>query len=288
MSEDIDFKRETFKIFADQEVVTLDDVAESLHQLWLKGPRKSLTGVKSEHRKGYEFVGTEVATLKMIGNEIGRVGSKDIPRYIELPRILWKQYGREGRIVAAMILGKMSLRTPEYILPLCKELVASASSWEDCDQMTCGYEPIIRKMPFIYLNEIKPWVKDENKWVRRSAITTIGRVPMKEAEFTGKCLKLIEPCLTDPDRDVRRAMSFAIRLSARGDLIKVKNFLLRYIGNPDPSIIWILSDVIRSMAKKLLPQFIDLLLAYEDWMVMTEAGRSRKSLEAAVRCLHEG
>ena len=61
-------------------------------------------------------------------------------------------------------------------------------------------------------------------------MTAIGRLPMKRPEYTQTCLNIIIPCLDQEDLDVRRACSFAIRLSARGNIEKVVDFLKENIG----------------------------------------------------------
>jgi 3-methyladenine DNA glycosylase AlkD len=160
-------------------------------------------------------------------------------------------------------------------------------AWEDCDQLAMSaLEPIVRKDPEGYLDRLAPWVADENKWVRRAAITAIGRLPMKRADCTARCLELVEPALGDSDLDVKRALSFAIRVSARGQVAPVHDFILTHRDAADADSIWVLCDVIRSMTKALLPQFADLLPIYQAWMQTADA-RTKRSVESAINTLRK-
>jgi hypothetical protein len=52
----------------------------------------------------------------------------------------------------------------------------------------------------------------------------------------------------------------------------------------DPSSIWVLCDVIRSMTKKFLPHFRDLLPLYENWLVTVDS-KSQRSVASAIKIL---
>jgi 3-methyladenine DNA glycosylase AlkD len=182
----------------------------------------------------------------------------------------------------------MELSDPERVIPIIYELAKTSISWEDCDQLAMeALEPIVRKRPEEYLERLGGWVSDENKWVRRVAITVIGRLPMKRADYTRTCLEMVEPAFGDEDLDVRRALSFAIRMGARGDPRLVRDFLAAQLEQrSDPASIWVLCDVIRSMTKKFLPEFADLLPLYERWAADPAlSAKDRRSVESAVKTL---
>ena len=189
--------------------------------------------------------------------------------------------------MAVHILGPMELAEPEKIEPMVMELCRSCISWEDADQLAMNaLEPIVRKKPDLWLRAMEPWLADENKWVRRSGVTVVGRLPMKQPEYTVRCLELTERLLFDAEQDVKRAVSFAIRLAARGEVGPVRDFLARHVPPGDPAATWVLCDAIRSMAKKLLPEFATLLPRYEQWaMDPTLSVQDRRSVESAVKVL---
>ncbi|MBM4464225.1 MAG: DNA alkylation repair protein [Chloroflexi bacterium] len=264
-----------------------DPTAVALRGVWLQATPTGIDLARAEQFLGLKTAGTPVPVLKAMGQEIGKAARKRVADFIPLARHLWDNYGREGRLLASAFLGPMELAAPEAVVPLIYQLAQTCLAWEDCDQLAMTtLEPIVRKNPEGYLDCLGPWVSDENKWVRRAAITAIGRLPMKRAEYTARCLELVEPALGDPDLDVKRALSFAIRISARGQVAPVRDFILAHRDAADADSIWVLCDVIRSMTRVFLPQFANLLPVYEAWLKTADA-RTKRSVESAISTLRK-
>jgi 3-methyladenine DNA glycosylase AlkD len=261
--------------------------ADSLRDLWLQFEPKSTGFVKAEQLAQQETVGTPVAVLKAIGKEIGKVARKRVDDFVPLAQLLWDEYGREGRIVAVHLLGPMELANPDKIMPLVLELCRTCLTWEDADQLAMNaLEPIVRKKPEQWLSTMEPWLADDNKWVRRAGVTVVGRLPMKHPLYTTHCLELTERLLFDEEQDVKRAVSFAIRLAARGEVEPTRDFLARHVPPENRAATWVLCDAIRSMAKKLLPEFASLLSLYEQWIAdPTLNPKDRRSVESAIKLL---
>lgn len=264
----------------------LEDTTDALRTLWLEFEPKSMASIKAELRQQQETAGIPVSVLKQIGKEIGKVARERVSDYIPLAQILWNKYGREGRVVAAVLLRDMELVDPNTIIPLLMELCQSCITWEDSDWLAGSLEPIVRKNPDQWLSSVEPWLSHENKWVRRSGATVLARLPMKQPDFTTRSLGLIERLLNDEELDVKRAVSFAIRLSARGEIKPVYDFLARHIPPSHPAATWVLCDTIRSMTKKFLPEFVPLLPLYEKWAADPDlSSKNRRSVESAVKIL---
>jgi 3-methyladenine DNA glycosylase AlkD len=261
--------------------------ADRLRELWLQFEPKSIEVIKAEQRAQQETVGIPVPILKAIGKEVAKPARKQVDAYLPLARLLWTNYGREGRVVAVHALGPMELVEPERVMPLLLELCRTCLTWEDADQLAMNaLEPIVRKEPERWLPALQPWLADENKWLRRAGITAAGRLPMKQPAHTARCVEMTEQLLPDEEVDVKRAVSFAIRLCARGEVGPVRDFLARHVPPQDPTATWVLCDAIRSMAKKLLPEFTPLLPSYEAWAA--DPGLSatdRRSVQSAVGTL---
>ncbi len=275
------------QILADYDTTTPHVTADALRALWLQFEPKSMAGIKAEQRKQQETVGIPVPVLKSIGKEIGKVAGKRVDDFIPLTRLLWDEYGREGRVVAVVTLGKMELTDPETIFPLLLKLCRTCITWEDADQFAMSaLEPIVRKEPEAWLPAIEPWLADENKWVRRTGVIVVGRLATKYPAYTTRCLELTERLLLDEEVDVKKAVSFAIRLAARGEMGPVRDFLARHVPPQDPVATWVLCDSIRSMTKKFLPEFTSLLPLYEQWAKDPAlSAKDRRSVESAVKIL---
>ena len=209
--------------------------------------------------------------------------------FIPLARALWDEYGREGRVAAAIPLGMMELAEPETVIPLLMELCRTCITREDADRLAMdALDPIVRKQPERWLSAIEPWLVHENKWVRRTGVLAIGRLPMKHPTCTARCLELTKGLLLDEEAEVNEAISFAIRLATRGGIAPVRDFLARHVPLENPAATWVLCDAIRSMTKKFLPEFLQLLPLYDDWAAdPCLSTRDRRSVESAVKTLRK-
>jgi hypothetical protein len=109
---------------------------------------------------------------------------------------------------------------------------------------------------------------------------------MKHPGYTARCLALTKDLLLDDALDVKRAVSFAIRLAARGDIIEVREFLETQVPPENPAATWVLCDVIRSMTKVFLPEFKSLLPMYESWAADPDlTPKDRRSIDSAIGTL---
>ena len=277
-------------ILADYDPAKLKEAADALRSYWLTFDPKSIAGIKAEQRELQETVGIPVPVLQAIGKEIAKVARKRVDDYIPLARLLWDEYGREGRVVTVYPMGAMELADPQKLLPMILDACRTCLTWEDADQLSMrALEPIVRKDPQNWLSALEPWLVDENKWVRRAAVTAIGRLTMKHASYTARCLELAGGLLNDEEMDVKRATSFAIRLSARGEIAETVKFLERQVPPKNPAATWVLCDVIRSMTKSYLPEFESLLPKYHRWEQDSSlSSKDQRSVESAVKVLQKG
>ena len=263
--------------------------ADELRSLWLGYTPKSIEVIKAALREQQETIGIPVPILKSIGEEISRKAHNHIDDYLPLIQLLWYEYGREGRVVATIPMGAMELTCPEKVIPLLREMCRTCLTWEDVDRLAMdALEPIVRKKPEVWLSVIESWLEDENKWVRRAGVIVIGRLPLKRPDYARQCMGLIERLLYDEDEDVKKAVSFAIRLVARAEIGPVHELLAKYIPPENPAATWVLCDVIRSMAKNYLSEFVDLLPLYEEWSAdesLTTHGR--RSIQSVIKTLQE-
>jgi len=264
--------------------------ARSLRAIWLQAVRPSATAMDRNwgiSDRSFEAVGAPVPVLVAIGQEVGRVARKRVSDFLPLAQLLWNEYGREGRIVAAVALGPMELADPQRVVPILYRLAHTCVFWEDCDQLAIkAVDPVLRRDPATWLEYFGGWVTDDNKWVRRAGLTAVGRLPMKRPVYAARCVELLSPALGDPDLDVKRALSFGLRLTARGQVAPLKAFIVSRGHVTDADSLWVLCDVIRSMTPELLPHFAGLLPVYQAWLETADP-KARRSVEGAIHILRE-
>lgn len=262
--------------------------ADSLRAYWLGfEPNKGLELIKAEQRAQYESIGIPVPILKDIGKTIAKPAGKDVDHFLPLAQLLWDEYGREGRVISVIVFGAMELTDPERIVPVIQKMCRTCITWEDVDRLAMdALEPVVRKQPQTWLAAMEDWLHDESKWNRRAAITVIGRLPLKAPAYASQSIASCEILLGDPDLDVKRAVSFALRLCAKVSPELVRDFLGQRVPPTDPARTWVLCDVIRSLDKKLLPQYAVLLPKYENWLAQTGlTTKDRRSIESALKSL---
>ena len=124
------------------------ECASGLRSLWLSFEAKSIEGISAEQRSLQETVGIPVPVLKAIGKEVGKAARRRVDAFLPLARLLWDDYGREGRVVALVALGAMELSDPSTIVPLLRDMGRSCITWEDADRLamdawsrSCGSTP---------------------------------------------------------------------------------------------------------------------------------------------------
>lgn len=263
--------------------------ARSLRAIWLQAVRPSAPGM--DRNWGITdpnfAVGAPVPVLVAIGREVGRLARRRVGDFLSLAQLLWDEYGREGRIVAAVALGPMELADPQRVVPVLYHLAQTCVFWEDCDQLAIkAVDPVLRRDPDAWLDYFGSWVTDDNKWVRRAGLTAVGRLPMKRADYAARCVELLAPALGEPDIDVKRALSFGLRLTARGQVEPLEAFVLSRRHVTDADSLWVLCDVIRSMTPDLLPHFAGLLPVYQAWLETADL-KARRSVEGAIHVLEK-
>lgn len=263
--------------------------ANALRELWLEFTPKSTGFAKAELLEKQETVGISIPDLQSIAKELAKPARQNVDLYLPLMSLLWDEYGREGRVLALIPLGKMELAAPEKIVPILKEMCRSCITWEDADRLAMdALEPIVRQKPDEWLPKIEPWLDDENKWLKRAAITVVGRLAFKNALYVERSLELCEGLINEEDDDVKKAVSFAVRLTARSSTGHVREWLAGQIPPENPAATWVLCDIIRSMATKLLPDFEALLPVYQTWAKSSAVNnRGQKSIESAVKKLEK-
>ena len=120
----MDLKEETRRLVTEYDPRAPDDTAAALEALWSLVPAKEGGArlVKAEIREKLRVIGVPVPALSEIGKEIGKVARKRVDDFLPLARLLWDDYGREGRLVACTFLGPMELAAPDQIMPAIEDM----------------------------------------------------------------------------------------------------------------------------------------------------------------------
>ena len=91
------------------------------------------------------------------------------------------------------------------------------------------------------------WIHSENKWIRRLAVATIPpyiRARKTDSEF---CLRLLEKAMLEIDRDVQKAVGWALREVSKKDPDSVFHFLMKWTGVEKKEVKWIIREGMKKL-----------------------------------------
>ncbi len=77
--------------------------------------------------------GIPIPVLREIARPLKKAASKRVDDYLPLTRLLWDEFGREGRNIALIALGGMELKAAGTVVPLLFETCPSCVTWALCD-----------------------------------------------------------------------------------------------------------------------------------------------------------
>jgi 3-methyladenine DNA glycosylase AlkD len=71
---------------------------------------------------------------------------------------------------------------------------------------------------------MQEWIKSENKWIRRLAAATLTAYIRKRKTDSEICLHLLDKVMKEKDKDVKKAIGWALREITKKDSKSVFDF----------------------------------------------------------------
>jgi 3-methyladenine DNA glycosylase AlkD len=202
---------------------------------------------------------TPTPLLNSIGREMGKLLIKDdwgFKRLIEL----WKRGMRDERLIVISALGEMSKRNYENSKLFVLNILNDISDWEICDQLALRVVVNLAiRNPKEMLSLMHGWIKSPNKWIRRLAIATIPPyIRAKKAE-SKICLQLLNEAMKEEDRDVKKAVSWALREITKKDPESVYKFLQKWARVEDKNVRAVIKDGMKKLPEEKQEEIKSLL-----------------------------
>jgi 3-methyladenine DNA glycosylase AlkD len=164
---------------------------------------------------------------------------------------LWKAGKRDERLIILSALSEISKKDYENSKKFVLEVLRDISDWEICDQLALRTMANLaiqnQKEIFELLNE---WVEAKNKWQRRLAIATIPPYIRAKKTESKICLGLLKKVMREEDKDVKKAISWALREITKKDPKSVFEFLKKWAKIKDENTKWIIKDGMKKLAKE--------------------------------------
>ena len=230
-----------------------EEIAERIFESLRKGDMEEVISYLSKEfdkEKTDKLKFTKTPFLNGVGEKLGKtlMGKEwAFDRLFEL----WKKGGRDERLIVISAIGKMSRKnynkTKEFVLKILEDI----SDWEICDQLALKTMVNLavsnREDTFSLLNR---WIESPNKWLRRLAVATIPPYIRARNEESMFCLEFLDKTMKEKDKDVKKAVAWALREISKKDPEAVFNFLMRWKEYKDKNTEWIIKEGMKKLSEE--------------------------------------
>ncbi|RME62996.1 MAG: DNA alkylation repair protein, partial [Nitrospirae bacterium] len=201
------------------------------------------------HKTGTQRL-TRTPLLNAVGQQLGRLLLND-GAHLEGLTALWKEGGRDERLIVVSAIGQISRQEPERAKQFVLEILDDINDWEVCDQLALR---VIVNLAVKKRNEtfslLHRWLNSENPWHRRLAVATVPPyIRAKRQEFQ-ICLELLEAVMKDRDRSVKKATAWALRELTKKAPEAVFQFLHRWTLSGDSNTHGIVKEGMKKLPKE--------------------------------------
>ena len=229
-------------------------IAEEIYNfLKEENVKDALTAIKRnlEREKTNKLRFTKTPLLNSIGEHLGKLLLKEAFKYERLLE-LWKKGERDERLIVIGALGKIAKKDYDGVKKTMLKMLEDISDWESCDQMALR---VVTTLALQNSNEIfsmmEEWIKSDNKWLRRLAVATIPPYIRASKNESQICLAFISRAMDEKDREVKKAIAWALREISKKDMHKVFEFLKSRASSNNKNTRWIVKEGMRKLDKHL-------------------------------------
>jgi len=229
------------------------EIAKLIYRELKKGDIKSALSVISKElgeEKTDTLQFTKTPFLNSIGQELGKLLLKEDWKFKRLME-LWKGGKRDERLVVISALEKIGKNDYENSKQSVFKILDEISDWEICDQLALR---VIVNLAIQNQREIfslmEQWTKSENKWIKRLAVATIPPYIRARKTESKICLEFLDKVMREEDRDVKKAIGWALREVTKKDSKSVFEFLQKWAKVDDENTKWIIREGMKKLPKK--------------------------------------
>ena len=164
---------------------------------------------------------------------------------------------RELRWFACWLLGRILPDDPERAWQVLRQLAVEADDWITVDTLATTVGSGILREPYRWA-ELEQMVYSPSRWERRLVGSTVATIPFvdraagRKPEVAARGLALVGLLIGDPEPDVQKALSWALRNLAAVDPTAVTAFCRREGGRAaatgDGARAWVVRDALARLA----------------------------------------
>ena len=192
---------------------------------------------------------TRTPLLNSIEDELGKLLLKENNKFEKLME-LWKNGGRDEKLIVISAIGRISKTdyngSKRFILNILNDI----NDWEICDQIALRIivNLAIQNQKDIF-SLMEEWKQSDNKWLRRLAVATIPPYIRAKKHESKICLNFLDNLMKEQDKDVKKAIGWALREITKKDPESVFKFLWKWTKTSNKNTNWIIKE-----GMKKLPQ----------------------------------
>ncbi len=192
---------------------------------------------------------TKTPLLNSIGKELGKLISSSDWKYEQLKE-LWQSGKREDRLIVISALGVLAKKEYENVKNFILNIIEDISDWEICDQLAMRAIVFLAvQNPAEMFSLMHNWSRSTHLWIRRLSIATLPPYIRAKHNESERCLKLIDEVMQDPEKDVKKAASWALREISKKDPEAVFEFLKKWAHTDNKNTKWIIKDGMKKLSQ---------------------------------------
>ena len=186
---------------------------------------------RAVHEKAYlkspiEHYGATVWDIRSAAKALVRArGALARPRLLDLVRTLWSSPTHETRMSAVFLLeDHVDVLEPED-LSLIEKMIRSSFTWAYVDGLAANVTgPLVESHPELGA-ELDRWARDENFWVRRSALLAL-LLPLRRGGGDWKRFtRYADSMLAEKEFFIRKAIGWVLRETSKKQPEKVQKYV---------------------------------------------------------------
>ncbi len=214
---------------------------------------------KLENARTEKMKFTKTPFLNSVGQELGKLLQKESWKFEGLKK-LWDAGGRDERLIVLSTLGKLSKKEYQAVKNFVLEILNDVSDWEICDQLALKVvvNLAVQKTDEIF-ELLTQWRNSDNKWLRRLSIATIPPFIRAKKDEWQRCLNFINGAMNETDKDVKKAIGWALREVSKKNPEAVYEFLKKWSLKPDKNVRWIIKEGMKKLSKDKQDELLKLL-----------------------------
>jgi 3-methyladenine DNA glycosylase AlkD len=202
--------------------------------------RKSLIDVSDTITKekalrltsGAKCIGVAVPKIKeLVKNYKQEFSELDFQNACEIADGFFIGKCREEILFSIFILAVQKKKLTEIKWERIENWLESLDNWETCDQLSSNIITPILVQETDLIKNLFQLTQSDNKWKRRFAVATVANINHGGRAFPKETFVICKPLLTDKEKEVTKAVGWAIREISKKCPEETFDFLEENIGH---------------------------------------------------------